>query len=297
MGINGIINVNKPSGKTSFQIVSSIRKYTREKRVGHIGTLDPLASGVLPVCIGSATRIIQYIDDNNKTYRAEIELGISTETYDREGAVTRTKDASDITAEQVSRVLESFTGTIQQTPPRYSALKLQGKRYYELARADIDFQPVPRTVEIRTIKIDSFQPPCVTLTIECGKGTYIRSLAHDIGESLGCGAHLKNLIRLKSGIFEIEDSVPFDEITRKFAEGDAAGILYPADRVLQNRDRVTLSEDEKKAVINGISIPLPDSASQQKNLVCAYTEGGEFAAILRYEPEQNLWHPEKVFVQ
>jgi tRNA pseudouridine55 synthase len=296
MSINGILNINKPEGKTSFQIVALVRHLSAEKHVGHIGTLDPLARGVLPICIGAATKIIQFIDDNNKTYQADIELGVSTDTYDREGTIVSRKEIGDLNLKQIEDVLASFEGVLEQIPPRYSALKYQGKRYYELARADIPFQPKSRKVEIYKITINSVQLPVISITIECGKGTYIRSLAHDIGEVLHCGAHLKNLNRLRSGIFHIEDSIPYQDIGRIFKEGKWDDVLYPVDKPLETWRKVTLTESDELAIKTGNSISLNIDIESNSDYIRAHNGSGKCIALLQYITEQKLWHPKKVFV-
>ncbi len=177
-----ILNIDKPKGKTSFSIVAMVKHFSGERRVGHAGTLDPEATGVLPVCLGKSTRVIEYLVDATKTYRAQIELGITTDTYDASGKITHKSDPSNINLEQFKSVLASFSGPIEQIPPMYSAVKYQGKPLYKLARAGIQVERKSRTAQIHYIKLIDWQPPLVTVEIECGKGTYIRSLAHDIGQ-------------------------------------------------------------------------------------------------------------------
>ncbi|MBM3149449.1 MAG: tRNA pseudouridine(55) synthase TruB, partial [Chloroflexi bacterium] len=184
--INGILSINKPEGITSFKVISWLKRLTGEKRIGHAGTLDPLATGVLPCCLGQATRIIQFITDASKTYLAKIKLGIATDTFDREGHITHRGDTSNITIARIEEILTEFQGFIEQRPPTYSALKHKGKRYYELARAGLPVNPRPRRVEISRVELVSYQTNLVTVEIECSKGTYIRSLADDLGLKLGC---------------------------------------------------------------------------------------------------------------
>ena len=198
--MDGILNINKPAGKTSFAVVAMVKRLTGEKHVGHAGTLDPMATGVLPVCLGQATRLVEYLMDTTKTYRAEIELGVSTDSYDREGAVTQKCDASAVTLAQIETALNSFRGVITQIPPMYSAVKHQGKPLYELARAGIDVERKARTAKIYSLEIRDWQNPFLTIEVNCGKGTYIRSLANDLGQALGCGATLSALERSRCGI-------------------------------------------------------------------------------------------------
>ncbi len=205
--MDGILNINKPSGKTSFSIVAQIRRLTGERRVGHAGTLDPEACGVLPVCLGQGTRVIEFLLNLSKVYRSEISLGVTTDTYDATGKIIQQADPSRISREQFETALGSFCGSISQTPPMYSALKYHGQRLYELARAGVTVSRESRQVKIYQLKLIDFKLPVVTIEVECGRGTYIRSLAHDLGKLLSCGAHLKSLIRSRYGPFDIADAV------------------------------------------------------------------------------------------
>ena len=172
--MDGILNVNKPPGMTSFDVVSIIKRLTREKRVGHAGTLDPMASGVLPVCLGRGTRVVEFLMDAHKVYRAQIELGMATDTYDAAGKVTRREDPSSIGRSRLEAALDSFRGRIRQIPPMYSALKHQGQRLYQLARAGVTVSRKSRRAVVYRLELIAFEPPLVTLEVECGKGTYIR---------------------------------------------------------------------------------------------------------------------------
>ena len=232
MSIDGILNINKPTGMTSLDVVKIVRRLSGERSVGHAGTLDPGATGVLPVCLGQATRVIPFIVEAHKIYLAEIELGVSTDTYDADGNVTQKADPSNITREQVEGVLPSFSGSILQKPPMYSAVKHQGKRLYDLARSGIEVEREPRRADVFRLKLMDWRPPYCTIAVECGKGTYIRSLAHDIGQSLGCGAHVRELARLRSGIFDIDDSVTIPQLEASFERNYWQDILHPIDIVL-----------------------------------------------------------------
>ena len=295
MSIHGILNVNKPEGKTSFSVVAWLRRLAGEKHVGHAGTLDPIATGVLPVCFGQATRVVQFLADSNKTYLAEIELGAVTDTFDREGEITRCQDPGGITRTQVEKALASFQGSIEQSPPRYSALKYQGKRHYELARAGIHVATKPRRVHIIAIELIDYKLPLVTIKVECSKGTYIRSLAHDLGQTLGCGAYLKNLTRLQCGPFVIEDALPVSEIKCLFHKGIWDQVLYPVDTPLLNWNAVIVDRAGELAIENGCSISLNKAHHITGDYCRAYSPDGQFIAILHFLPDQNLWHPDKVF--
>jgi tRNA pseudouridine55 synthase len=295
MGSNGILNINKPEGKSSFAVVAGLKRLTGERHVGHTGTLDPMATGVLPVCFGQATRIARFIVDFNKSYIAQIELGTVTDTFDREGTVTEQNSPGDITKETVLHTLSSFQGEITQVPPKYSALKYKGKRYYELARAGIAIEPKPRQVKIHHIELLDYQFPIITIQVDCSKGTYIRSLAHDIGQSFGCGAFLRELVRVASGPFRIEDSLSMTEVEDACTKGVWREMLYPVDGPLSYLQAITVDEKDEKSIRNGCSIGLEDAHLLQSEYCRAYDSRGNFIAILRYLSSKKCWHPDRVF--
>jgi tRNA pseudouridine55 synthase len=291
--VNGIFNINKPSGKTSQDVVAFIKRLSGQRYVGHAGTLDPLATGVLPVCLGQAARMSDFIMETHKTYIAEITLGVSTDTYDAEGTIMQEADPSHIDRKQVEALLPSLTGAILQKPPAYSALKRQGKRLYELARAGIDVETVAREVNVYRMEILEWKPPCFIIEIECGKGTYIRSIAHDIGQSLGCGAHMSALTRTRYGPFDVEDSASLLQIEDSFIHGYWRELIYPMDIVLRDWDAVILSNEHELAIRNGR--PIPHVAGNTGTRCRAYSSDGRFIAVLRSLPEKGLLQPEKVF--
>ncbi len=301
--MDGILNIDKPAGLTSFDVVARVRRLSKEKRVGHAGTLDPAATGVLPVCLGQGTRVIEYLVDTTKSYRAEIELGVSTDTYDAEGKVTRQADPAGISRARLDSALDSFRGQIEQVPPIYSALKHQGKPLYELARAGINVELKSRPVTIHELELIGFQQPTVTIEVVCGKGTYIRSIAHDLGQILGCGAHLKSLIRLRCGIFDIKDAVSMPQLEEAFRDGRGQQFLHPIDSVLSDLSSVAVNDDEANNIRNGrplalesFSIPKQvETASENRSR--AYTLDGKFIAVLRFNPDDGQWYPQKVFSQ
>lgn len=297
---SGILNVNKPRGMASFAVVSLVRRLTGVRRVGHAGTLDPIADGVLPICLGHATRIVEHLVDAPKTYRAAIRLGVATDTYDSEGAVVATADSSGITREDVETVLSHFAGQIQQVAPIYSALKFEGQPLYRYARAGKTVPRRERTVTIHRLALLRFTPPVAEVELEVGRGAYVRTLAHDLGEQLGCGAHLEGLTRLRSGPFSLDDAIELDEL-REAARRDAwQELLYPADRVLESWYAALLGEQHTSDVCRGRLLLLTPARRGLIDLApdtpCrAYSHEGEFLAILRYRGA-GRWHPEKVFV-
>jgi len=296
LGIDGILNVNKPQGKTSFQVVSFVRKVSGERRVGHGGTLDPEATGVLPVCLGRATRLVEFLAEAGKTYRGEIELGVSTDTYDATGNVVGRGDATALTRANVEAAVASFVGVVEQVPPLYSALKHKGVPLYRWARAGVEVPRRPRRVEFFRIDLLQWLPPLLTLEVECSKGTYIRSLAHDIGDRLGCGAHLKGLVRLRSGPFEIATAVTMPQIEEGFKGGTWAGLVHPMDVAVLHLPAVTVSNECEGAIANGRRLVLADDGSSAARRR-AYSQDGRLIAILRYDPAACCWWPDKVLTE
>lgn len=295
MVVNGILNVNKPAGPTSFRIVANLRKLIGERRVGHAGTLDPAACGVLPICLGQATRITEYLMLAAKEYIAVVELGTSTDTYDGEGQITGRGNYHEVSLADIQIALKNYSGTFEQRPPAFSALKKNGKRFYELARAGHHILPATRQVKIDSLEILEFEPPCLKLKISCSKGTYIRSLAHDLGQLLGCGAYLKHLTRTAYGPFRIEDAVSPDKIEKYVREGKLEDSLYPLDFPFANWEKTVLSADLVLEVIKGHDIALNTGAPPGNIFRLAYNLQGKPTAIMKFIPESGLWHPHKVF--
>lgn len=294
--MDGILNINKPFGKTSFSVVSLVKRLSGERRVGHAGTLDPAAIGVLPVCLGQATRVVEYFHDATKTYRAEVALGITTDTYDAAGQVTGQCDASRVTREQVESALAPFRGLIQQTPPMFSAVRHKGQKLYTLARAGVEVERKSRPAQIFRLELTGWQPPSATLEVECGKGTYIRSLAHDIGQALGCGASLKGLTRLRCGPFDIEHAVSLEGLQEVFGSGRWERLLYPIDTVLLDWKTILVSDAGEVAIRQGKPLAAKESEETLAEGRCrAYTLDGRFLAVLSLNRETMQWKPEKVF--
>ncbi len=292
--MDGILNINKPWGKTSFSVVAMVKRLSGERRVGHAGTLDPAATGVLPVCLGQGTRIIEFLVDSTKTYQAQIELGMATDTYDACGKITQKGDPSGISQEQLESALASFRGLIQQTPPMYSAVKYQGKPLYKLARAGITIERRSRLTKIHNLELVDWQPPVATIEIVCGKGTYIRSLAYDLGQALGCGAYLKSLIRQRCGLFDIRDAVSVPQLEDAFCHGYWQHFIYPIDSVLSHWAAMVVSDDVGQSIKNGQSLAL-ETRSSCENRCRAYDLDGRFLGVLRFNSERGQWQPEKVF--
>lgn len=255
--MNGILNINKPVGMTSHDVVNTVRKCLGIKKVGHTGTLDPDASGVLPICVGRATRIADIITTGEKKYRAVMKLGIITDTQDASGKIIDERDVN-ISSEMIKNTVKSFVGEIMQVPPMFSALKVNGKKLYELARKGIEVKREPRGItifDIDIIKID-LENNFVEMDIHCSKGTYIRTLCYDIGNKLGCGAHMKSLIRTMSGAFSIEESIELNAFKRSCQDGNVEELMIPIDRIFNNLPRITVNEDGEKRLVNGNEVSI-----------------------------------------
>lgn len=247
--MNGIINLYKPSGITSFEAVSKVKKISGEKKVGHTGTLDPLASGVLPICIGKATKLVDYIMQGEKVYKVKMKLGEKTDTYDKEGKIiSESKVLCNLN--EITNAVMSFKGEIMQVPPMYSALKVKGKRLYELARMGVEVERDARKINIYDITIQNIDVPFVTFTVRCSKGTYIRSLCFDIGEKLGCGAVMYELERCASGIFSIDNSVKLEDLTKE----NVSEKIISIDKCLYKYPIVKFDEKFERLLINGVAL-------------------------------------------
>ena len=246
----GFLNIYKPQGKTSHDVVAILRRITKIKQIGHTGTLDPFAEGVLPICIGKATRLIEYLDDD-KAYIGTVQLGKSTTTYDTEGDVVNVSDKK-VTLQEIQEALPKFRGEIQQLPPIYSAIKINGKKLYEYARKGEEVKIEPRGVNIYKLEIVNFdeEKQTVDLHIECSKGTYIRSIANDLGEALGCYGHLIKLVRIKAGKFGINEAIKLDTLETK--EQVEKSLIYPLEYL--NYPKYELSESEKEKVSHGMGV-------------------------------------------
>ncbi len=297
MSVDGILNVNKPKGKTSYSVVAWLKRLSGEKHVGHAGTLDPLATGVLPVCFGQSTKVIQFLMNSSKTYSAKVRLGVTTDTYDSDGKIISSSDITNITREQVEEALASFQGFIKQTPPVYSALKHRGWRYYELARSGISVEPKVRQVQIFSIKLMEWSPPFLVIEVKCGKGTYTRSIAHELGQALGCGACVADLVRLTYGPFHIDQAVSLLEIETAFNTGSLTQFLFPLDAVLLSWSALVVTEEREFLIKNGCPLPLFEELPFSSEYRRVYAADGRFIAVLRFSTRTGLWHPIRIFSQ
>ncbi len=302
--MDGILNINKASGMTSHDVVAKIRKLLKQKRVGHAGTLDPAASGVLPICIGQGTRVAEYLSESGKAYQAEIILGVVTDTYDSEGTVVRTTNVTDLHRDPMYRThieeaLQQFIGPQMQMPPRYSAIKIQGQPAYKLARAGEEIPLEPRPITIYRLEFLRWLPPRLTLTIECSKGTYIRSLAYDLGERLGCGAHLGTLVRTRSGPFSLSESITLEQLEQAigWGTGTVQEYLHPIDLALQQYPALVLDDTSVEPVLHGNAFRYKEQGElPAASLARVYDAAGRFLAIAQWNAERGFWQPKKVLI-
>lgn len=282
----GFLNIYKPAGMTSHDVVAIMRKITGIRQIGHSGTLDPFAEGVLPICIGKATRLIEYLDDD-KAYIGTIQLGSSTSTYDTEGDIINVSDKK-VDIAQIEEVLKDFTGEIEQLPPIYSAIKVRGKKLYEYARAGETVEICPRKVNISKLNLLNWNSELMQseLYVECSKGTYIRSLANDIGDKLGTYGHLCKLVRVKAGRFELKDAVALDNIKTK--EDVLSNLINPLDCL--SYPIYSVNDNEYKLISNGNSIK---TNAVDGIITLVY---GEQKIVAMGVAMDNLLKPEKVFI-
>ena len=297
--IHGIINVYKEKGYTSHDVVAKLRGIAGQKKIGHTGTLDPDAEGVLPVCLGKATKVCELLTDKDKTYRAVLFLGQTTDTQDASGTVLETSDVSNLNEAQVTEAVQSFVGEYAQIPPMYSALKVGGKKLYELAREGKTVERKARNVMIHSIKILRVDLPRVEMEVSCSKGTYIRTLCHDIGEKLGVGGCMESLLRVQVGRFVLADSLCLSEIQKAKEDGNLEKILQPIDSVFEQYRAVRIRPDQEKRLQNGNSFRKPDRLQNydDQEMVRVYDSNGHFAAVYRYVEKDHEFRIVKMFLQ
>ena len=297
--IHGVINIHKEKGYTSHDVVAKLRGIVGQKKIGHTGTLDPDATGVLPVCLGKATKLCDMLTDKNKTYETVMLLGKVTDTQDISGTVL-SESATDMLDENtVITAILSFVGDYMQVPPMYSALKVNGKKLYELAREGVEVERKARPVTILNIEIKEISLPRVRMEVSCSKGTYIRTLCHDIGEKLGCGACMEELIRTRVSRFKLGDSLTLSQVQELKDSGDLEQILVPIDEMFSDYEAITLKEEFMSFVYNGNTF-LPKHVKQYIELVDGkmvrvYDDKGNFIAIYKFIKEKYIFKIEKMF--
>lgn len=290
---HGFIVVEKPAGVTSHDVVSAVRKMTGERRVGHAGTLDPAAVGVLPIAVGLATRTVEYLSDSDKGYLAEITFGVTTDSLDGDGTVTEVTDASALTLEQIESVLHEFRGSIQQVPPMHSAIKIDGRPLYERARQGEHIELDARNVMIHRLEVVSWEHPVVEIYVRCSKGTYVRSLARDIGEAVGTGAYMSNLVRTSTGPFSLEDSWQIDELSELIENGFWEDVAAHPDSALHDRPAIVLNDEHSTRWKHGNAVVTEVPAG----LIRVYDVSGNWLGVGSGDPETGTVKPEKVVTE
>jgi len=285
--INGILLIDKEKGWTSHDVVAKVRKLLGIKKVGHTGTLDPAATGLLILCLGKATKIARFIEED-KGYIAEIRLGVSTDTLDSEGKVVRVQKLNGITADKIANTCEKFVGTLLQTPPVFSAVKVRGKRSYELARHGEHVGLEPRKIRIYNIRVIEYTEPFLKIEVLCSKGTYIRSLARDIGESLGCGAHISELRRTRIGHFKVEDALSIQGVEEAVKESRISDYVVDISDALRGYPVLKLeSRIDVGRFCNGASVRV-DVSVPSRGVVRVMDSGGNLIGVGRVTPEGEL---------
>lgn len=299
--INGVLNIHKEKGYTSHDVVAKLRGIVGQKKIGHTGTLDPDATGVLPVCLGKATKLCDMLTDKSKTYETVMLLGKTTDTQDISGEVLKEEAYEHLTTEEVERAILSFVGEYAQIPPMYSALKVNGKKLYELAREGIEVERKARPITIHSIQIKEIDLPRVRMEVYCSKGTYIRTLCNDIGEKLGCGACMEELLRTKVSCFRLADSLTLAEVQKMKEDGRLEEILTSIDSLFLEYPAVTLKEEFQPLVFNGNTF-LPKHLKERVVLedgvkIRVYDDQNRFIAIYRFEKEKYCFKIEKMFFE
>lgn len=290
--LGGVLNVDKPAGWTSHDVVGRVRRLAGLRQVGHAGTLDPMATGVLVLCLGRATRLLEYLSGQPKTYLAEITLGAATDTYDAEGEVTDRQPVPPLTLAQITQALDAFRGPIMQRPPAYSALKRDGVALYKRARAGEQIEVEPRPVTVYELDLIAFDGHAIRLNIRCGAGTYVRSIAHDLGQALGCGGHLSALRRTAVAGFTAENAASLELLAEPGALGQA---LLPADAAVAHLARVDVAAAEAIRLLHGQAIPA--APNQPASPARAYGPDDQFLGIVAFDPQRQAWRPQKILAE
>ena len=298
--IHGVINIYKEKGYTSHDVVAKLRGTLKQKKIGHTGTLDPDAEGVLPVCLGGGTRLCDLLTEKDKTYRAMMLLGKETDTQDISGTVLKEMPVT-VTEEQVKDAAESFIGNYEQIPHMYSALKVNGKKLYELAREGRIIERAARPVKILEMKLEKVELPRVTMTVTCSKGTYIRTLCHDIGIRLGCGACMEELTRIRVGSFESRNGLRLSEVEELQKKGKLEDYVIRVDQMLRQYPALKMKEGTDRFVYNGnplLAGQFVSTEAEQKvsGWVRVYDTLGHFCGVYQYDAQKKRYQPVKMFL-
>jgi tRNA pseudouridine55 synthase len=292
--MDGILNINKPSGMTSHDVVQKVRRIAKEKRIGHTGTLDPLATGVLLLCVGKATRVARYLEAGEKEYQAVMRLGVITDTLDAEGRVLETRSYTPPARMDIERIMSELTGVIMQRPPAFSAVKVSGVPSYKLARQGKARPLDPRPVTVHGVELTAYEDPFVSFTVRCSKGVYVRTLCGDMGEALGMGAHLTGLVRTRSGRFSIERAVSLDQLADIASSSGAHQAMTSIDEALADLPAVLIGEEEAAKVMHGNQVSCPPSlANGSSDVARVHDPAGRLLALARVVA--GTLRPELVF--
>lgn len=292
--MDGLLNVRKEKGFTSHDVVAKLRGILHMKKIGHTGTLDPDAEGVLPVALGKATRLVEFLTEKEKTYEAVLHLGIETDTQDISGTVLAQKEVT-VTEEEVRKAILGFLGPQMQVPPMYSALKVDGKKLYELAREGKNVERTPRPVHFYAIDILEIALPFVRYSVTCSKGTYIRTLCHDIGMALGCGGCMESLLRTKSGRFTIEESYTLAQIQAAADAGTAEELVLGIEEILAEYPRICCTKEGDKLLRNGNPLTKSLAEVKEKGFVRMCLSDGTFIGLYEWDEEKQKYYPVKMF--
>ena len=298
--LHGIIVVKKEKGFTSFDVVAKLRGICGQKKIGHTGTLDPDAEGVLPVCLGNGTKVCDMLTDSDKEYEAVMLLGVETDTQDTTGTVLEEKSTENLTEEMVLETIKSFVGPQKQIPPMYSALKVDGKKLCDLARAGVTVERKARDITIYDIEVISVELPRVTMRVKCSKGTYIRTICHDIGQKLSCGAAMEHLTRTRAAGYTLDQALTLAQIQQLKDENKLMEIVQPIDEVFAAYPALYVTERAHRMLMNGNGLIPQDFINIQpeyyESLVRVYDKDGVFSAIYKYHKDKELFKPEKMFL-
>ena len=289
--LDGMLNIRKEAGYTSHDVVAKLRRILGIRRIGHTGTLDPAATGVLPVAVGKSTKLVDLIADRDKSYEAVMRLGVVTDTQDMTGTILETREAA-VDEATVRRVCASFVGELEQIPPMYSAVRVGGRHLYELAREGKVIERRPRKITVYGVEVLSATLPLVKLSVTCSKGTYIRTLCHDIGNALGCGGSMETRVRTRVGEFLLEDSVTIGELEKIFEKGEEYLPLRKIDEILDAYPRVVCPREQDRLLQNGNPLSMEPSAAGRVRM---YASDGSFRAVYEWKADRNCYMPVTMF--
>jgi tRNA pseudouridine55 synthase len=289
--LHGFLVIDKPPGWTSFDVVARARRLLGVRKIGHAGTLDPAATGVLPLAVGHATRVLEYLTAADKTYLADVTFGVETDSHDRDGVVTAVDDASGLTREQVEQALSGFRGPIMQVPPMHAAIKVGGQRLYELARRGEEIERAPRPVVINELNLEAWEPPVATLLVDCSKGTYIRALARDLGATTGVGAHLSRLVRTRTGPFTLDEAITLEDLASADLPSAWPVLAWAADVALADWPALALDARQTVDWRHGKPIPASEPARGHRRV---YDASGGWVGVARADESGQYWRPVKV---